>query len=299
MKKILLFSLLCLFNYCVSFGQEDNEGKILSDSAKKIPENYTFRPNVIYTSNRPWKGHVDLYLPKAKDKPVPIIINIHGGGWVKGSKETQRGMFGALFANGYAVANVEYRLANTAPAPAAIEDVRCALEYLYQHATELNIDRSRFVMMGVSAGAHLALMGGLLNGDTIFSENCPDACKIKIVAIIDKCGITDVSGVLKGEAERKWAHTWVASNIQNKKFISSISPISYISKNSPPIFIVQSKEDPVVPYEQSVLLYNKLQELGVKSELYTVSQKTHTIFSEEETKIINDKIIKFLKDNGI
>lgn len=301
MGKLFLLALLLMCNYGLVLGQEPDEDDTvgLTSVNKKLPDNYILRSNVIYTSSGNWKGYLDLYCPGKNDKPVPIVINIHGGGWVKGSKESQRGLFDDFFANGYAVANIEYRLAGIAPAPAAVEDVRCALSYLYEHADELNIDTSKFVVMGVSAGAHLALMAGLLGNAPIFSKKCPDVCKIKVAAIIDKCGVTDVSGVLKGENKRKWAITWLNNNIENKNFIKSVSPISYVSKNSPPTLIIHSNQDPVVPYQQSVSFHQKLKDLNVKTEFYTVFEKAHGTFSKEESQKISSKIISFLKGLGI
>ena len=88
--------------------------------------------------------------------------------------------------------NAEYRLTGQATAPAAVEDTRCALIYIVRHAKELNIDVNRIVIMGGSAGGHLALMAGLLGNDHRFDNNCPGVDGIKVAAIIDKYGITDV-----------------------------------------------------------------------------------------------------------
>lgn len=299
MKNFVLISLSFLaVNFL--FGQGDENDSIASGAPKRqLPSGYTFQSNVIYTTADNWNGTMDIYLPPPSGKPVAIIINIHGGGWVKSNKESQRGLFDNFFACGYAVANVEYRLADVKPAPAAIEDVRCAMAYLVQNASKLHIDTSKFVMMGVSAGAHLALMAGLLENDQVFSKRCQQANSIKVAAIIDKSGIADVAGVLKGDNRRKWAVTWIGDKTSNQDFVKSVSPIYYINKNSPPVFIVHSSADPVVPYQQSLELNQKLKDLKVKTELITVSEKAHGIFSGPETKIINDKMISFLKDIGI
>ncbi len=76
-----------------------------------------------------------------------------------------------------------------APAPAAIEDVRCALIYLYRHARELNIDTDKIVVMGGSSGGHLALMTGLLGSNRIFDSNCGYEGVTPVAAIIDKYGV--------------------------------------------------------------------------------------------------------------
>ena len=126
-----------------------------------IPDGYTEQINVVYTKVNDWEGKLDLYLPSATASPTPILINIHGGGWNKGNKESQTG-FSGFFKKGYAVANIGYRLTGVATAPAAIQDTRCALIYLSSNAKRLNIDLNKIVLMGGSAGGHLALMAGLL-----------------------------------------------------------------------------------------------------------------------------------------
>ena len=74
-----------------------------------VPKGFSKQIDVVYTRVNGWDGRMDLYLPPAGGAPTPIIINIHGGGWNKGTKESQSG-FNAFFKKGYAVANMEYRL---------------------------------------------------------------------------------------------------------------------------------------------------------------------------------------------
>ena len=105
---------------------------------KKVqyPAGFTEQLNLVYTKVNDWEGKLDLYLPPTSKGPSPVVINIHGGGWNKGNKESQTG-FSDFFKRGYAVANIEYRLTGAATAPAAIEDTRCALIYLISNAKKL------------------------------------------------------------------------------------------------------------------------------------------------------------------
>src|SRR5690606_5817577 len=145
--------ILCLFALAIGMvgalnGQEKQYKPV------EFPEGYKAQIDVVYTQVNGWDGRMDLYTNPNSEKPTPVVINIHGGGWNHGVKESQTG-YGSFFKNGYAVANVEYRLVDVAPAPAAIQDVRCALIYLYKHAKELNIDTNKIVVMGGSSGGHL------------------------------------------------------------------------------------------------------------------------------------------------
>jgi acetyl esterase/lipase len=95
-------------------------------------------------------------------------------------------------------------LVDVSPAPAAIQDVRCALIYVYEHAKELNIDTNKIVVMGGSAGGHLALMSGLLGTDNLFDTNCEMYSNIKVAAIINKYGIADLTTLTHNSSVKKW-----------------------------------------------------------------------------------------------
>lgn len=259
-----------------------------------LPKDYISKLDVVYTKVKDWEGRVDLYLSPNASKPTPIIINIHGGGWRSGVKETQGG-FSPFFNAGFAVANMEYRMSGQATAPAAIEDTRCILIYLIQNAAALNIDTNKIVIMGGSAGGHLALMGGLLANDHRFDINCTVVENVKVAAIIDKYGIMDVWDWTYGpEHKSSSPKLWLGDKVNDEAFIKSVSPISYVTKNSPPIFIVHGNADPTVPYKQSLDLYKKLQDLGVKSQFITVEGGGHGKFEKEKNNEINVAILEFI-----
>jgi acetyl esterase/lipase len=253
----------------------------------------------VYTKVKDWEGKMDVYLPPAGGKPAPIVINIHGGGWNHGTKESQTG-FNTFFKNGFAVANIEYRLTGQATAPAAVEDTRCALIYVIKHVKEWNIDPNKIVIMGGSAGGHLALMGGLLGSDHRFDTNCNDVPEVKVAAIIDKYGITDVWDWAYGpNITSKSATRWLGDRASDEKFARSLSPISYITKNSPPTFVVHGDADPTVPYQQSVALHKKLEEAGVMTQFMTIPGGKHGGFPQDKNSELNKAIITFLKQVGV
>lgn len=287
MKKLVLS---CFLMAAISVAQSQE-----TTVYKKVtyPAGYTEQLNVVYTKAGDWEGKMDLYLAPKEKGPSPIVINIHGGGFNKGVKESQTG-FNTFFKNGYAVANIAYRLVQVAPAPAAVEDTRCALIYLIKNAKALNIDPNRIVIMGGSAGGHLALMGGLLGNDTKFDGNCPGVKDIKVAAIIDKYGITHIGGWKSRSAT--W---WLGDKANDQKFIESVSPLFQIKKDSPPVFIVHGDADPVVPYQQSVDLKKKLDEFGIKNKFMTVEGGEHGKFPAEKNSEVNKAIIDFLKEVGV
>jgi acetyl esterase/lipase len=265
----------------------------------EYPAGFTAQLNVVYTKAGNWEGKMDLYLPPASNGPTPVVINIHGGGWNKGVKESQTG-FNTFFKAGFAVANISYRLSQHATAPAAVEDARCALIYLIQHAKQLNIDVNRIVVMGGSAGGHLALMAGLLGNDHRFDTNCPGVENVKVAAIINKYGIVSLWDWAYGpNITSKSAVQWLGGKSKDEAFAKSVSPITYVSRNSPPTFIVHGDADPTVPYQHSVELHKKLEEAGVKTKFITIPGGLHGKFTKEQNSEINKEIIAFLKSINV
>ncbi|MFG6685618.1 alpha/beta hydrolase fold domain-containing protein [Mariniflexile sp. HNIBRBA6329] len=258
------------------------------------PEGYTADIDVLYTQEGNWKGYMDIFTNPNATNPTPVVINIHGGGWKSGQKESQTGLE-TFFSRGYAVANVAYRLIDVAPAPAAIEDVRCALLYIYRNAKTLNIDTNKIVIMGGSAGGHLALMAGLLAGNNSFDSNCPNSEHIKVAAIIDKYGVTDLTPLAYKNSPRDW----LGLNNTDAEFVKKVSPINYVSQNSPPIFIAHGDADPIVPYQQSIILYKRLKAFKVKTRLLTIKKGKHGNFTKKQNILLSKNIWKFLNNLGL
>jgi acetyl esterase/lipase len=293
MKNNILFLTVAIALALNVNAQEDTTYKPV-----ELPAGFSSQMDVVYTKAPDWEGKMDIYLPKS-EKPTPVVINIHGGGWNHGARQSQTG-FNTFFKAGFAVANISYRLTGQATAPAAVEDARCALVYLVKNAKALNIDVNKIVVMGGSAGAHLALMAGMLGNDHRFDGNCPGVENVKVAAIIDKYGITDVWDWGFGKLiTSKSAANWLGKYAKDEKFAATVSPISYVSKTTPPIFIVHGDADPTVPYQQSVDLHNKLKAAGVKTKFITVPGGLHGKFDKEKNSEINKEIMTFLKEVGV
>lgn len=283
---LLLISLECLY------AQSDGTFPKVS-----LPPNYEGKLNLVYATLDGWEGKLDFYYPIDAQVSTPVVVNIHGGGWNHGQKESQTG-FSSFFKRGMAVANIEYRLESQAKAPAAIEDIRCAVRYLIQNSKELNIDTSRIILMGASAGGHLALMAGLLNNSETFDSNCATIPEpVQIFAIIDKYGINDLSSpkVANSGSVKKWLGT----KHGDFEFTKSVSPIFYVDPKSPPTFIIHGDMDPIVPYVQSENLHEKLMKVGVKTKFITIKGGKHGKFSKDEKKDIDKEMWLFLEELGI
>ncbi len=288
MKRSFLIANLLLTIFMTCFSQETEIKKV------QFPENYQSKIDVVYSSVNGWDGRIDIYYNPTSTKPTPIVLHIHGGGWNHGTKESQNG-FSSYFKAGFAVANVEYRLVQVAPAPAAIEDIRCALKYIKTHAKELNINPNKVVIEGGSSGAHLALMGGLLENDNRFDGNCPEKTDMRVAAIISNYAPTDFTDMNSDMSRFKSLTRWLDNKADDLEFRASVSPVTHIKKTSPPVFIVHGNADPIVPYEQSVILQKKLNEAGVYNEFITVDGGKHGGFDPDKKAEINKALFEFLK----
>ena len=135
-----------------------------------LPEKYDHYLELPYKKVGNWIGVMDLFIPQQSNKSTPLVLFVHGGGWTQGSKGTAN-QFKMYFNEGFAVATIEYRLAKDAPAPAAVEDVRSALCYLLNES-KYHIDPDKVVLMGGSAGGHLALLAGYMQSNKQFDQDC-------------------------------------------------------------------------------------------------------------------------------
>jgi acetyl esterase/lipase len=235
---------------------------------------------------------MDVYYPTNVTTPVPVVINMHGGGWSGGFKEEQGG-FTMYFNRNYAVVNVEYRLRGEALAPACVEDVRGALNYVLNHAQAWNIDVNKVIFQGGSAGGHLALMGAYLQNNRIYDNDCVQYTNpIKIMAIVDKYGPCDFTQLMSYSS----LIAWTGPRFTDQTFLNSLAPITYVNANTPPTYIIHGDADPTIPYNQSVTLYAALQNAGVKSKFTTVPNGVHGSFPTEYNTQMETEILQFIDE---
>jgi acetyl esterase/lipase len=244
--------------------------------AARLEHDFRLVPNMTYLVASNWDAKLDLYVTRTADKPLPTVIFIHGGGWTGGTKEG-RDIGGVIpYLNmGMNVVNVKYRLARVAQAPAAVEDCRCALRWVIQHAKEYGIDASRLVVAGESAGGHLALTTGLLPASAGLDRQCPGPDNLKVAAIVNWYGISDVNELLDGPNMKAYAVAWLGSAPDREQIAKRVSPLTYVRAGAPPVITIHGDADPTVPYTQSVRLHKALADAGVANELVTMPGGKH------------------------
>lgn len=239
--------------------------------------------------------HLDIYSrPGTAPTSGPVLLHFHGGGWARGARPEGWAGFRPFLAAGFSVIAVEYRLAGEASAPAAVEDARCALHWVGVHAARMGFDPQRVVMAGTSAGAHLALMAGLLPGtNDIDPPECAGAPRA--AAILDFYGPTDLTALRPGSAAlHPTVANWIGPRTDAPKQARRLSPVAWLSANSPPIFIVHGDADPVVPLAQSQDLKRRLDALAVPSALYVVKGGGHGKFEPASQSALTQAMVAFL-----
>jgi acetyl esterase/lipase len=272
---------------------------------------YRMAPNLTYHTATNIDLKLDLYLPMdaSESRPAPTLIYIHGGGWWSGNKEQAVITLLPWIEMGWAVANVEYRLGGAAGAPAAVEDCRCALRWVRQHAKEYRLDPARIVLSGHSAGGHLALMTGLLTTSAGMDRSCidraeggrgePSSADIPVAAIINWFGITDVADLLSGPNAKTYAVRWLGSVDNRDALASRLSPLTYVRANQPPVFTIHGDDDPTVPYTHGTRLRDALTRAGVSNEMITVPGGKHGGFPPAESLRIWTAIRAFLQKHQL
>lgn len=282
MKMILpLFISMSIFTSC-----HPNEQVVVQE--KDLPAKTIFE--VSYGKDT--AQTMDIYLPahRSRDSTKSIVL-IHGGGWNSGSKKDFISYVDSFRKRlpDYAIFNINYRLVNGSNLfPTQEQDVKTAIDFITGNSTEYHINKNKLVLLGVSAGGHLALLQG-------YKYNNP-----KVAAIIDFFGPTDLVAMF----QKPWNPyvPFVLQMItgttpkQNAALYKQSSPINYVSSQAAPTLILHGSNDKIVNISQSKSLKDKLDKAGVKSEFVIYQGKSHGWYGET---LINsfDRIEKFLESN--
>ena len=281
-----------------------------TDQMARLENDFRLVPNITYLTASNMDAKLDVYVRHGVTTPQPTLIFFHGGGWTGGTKESQAFAIQPYLAMGLNVINVEYRLAKVALAPAAVEDSRCALKWVLSRAKEYGIDPQKVVVAGGSAGGHLALMTGFLPASAGLDRECgrndylgpdPVAGEMKVAAVVNWYGISDVNELLDGPNMRTFAVTWMGSMSNRDEIAKRVSPMTYVRAGLPPVLTIHGDADPTVPYQQSVRLHKSLTDVGVPNELMTVPGGKHGLDCcnlEQRTKAYQT-IQAFLRKQGV
>jgi len=255
-----------------------------SGPGPRLPEGTRSFRDLAYADVHP-RNKLDLFVPKS-DKPLPLLVWIHGGAFMAGSKEGA-GECLPFLNQRYAVASINYRLSQHAVFPALVHDCKGALRWLRAHAKEYNLDAGHIGVWGSSAGGYLVAMLGVTAGVKELEGDVGGnlECSSRVQAVCDYFGPTDFlqmdsqappNSAIKHDAPGSPESKLLGGPIQdNKEKAAKANPITYVTKDAAPFLIVHGDADNLVPYGQSKLLQEALQKAGADSTFLTVPGKGH------------------------
>jgi len=298
MKCSLLTVSLMFFSIALSRAQAPE--KISSI----FPQGTVFHQNIPYAKDTLKKHLLDIYLPPNAGSANPLVIWVHGGAWNHNDKYADmsymKNTIKSIVEKGYALASIDYRQSSTAIFPAQIQDCIQAVEFLNSNASKYKLDKNKFVLMGFSAGGHLASLMALSNNNNV-TEFYPALKKpsFKIKAVLDFYGPSDFllffSNLDPTKVDNPIAQLLGASPLTRPDISKLASPVTYVDKNDPPFFIVHGEKDPDVATAQAYLLKSYLDLAGVKNELTIVKDAPHygVMFDADEIRV---KLLNFLSE---
>lgn len=251
-------------------------------AARPVPTGTVVHRDLAYVPAGHERHTLDLFLPEKGDGPFPLVVWIHGGGWAAGSKAANSALGAGLIERGYAVASLNYRLSGHAIFPAQIEDCKAAIRWLRAHAAQYRLDVQHFGVWGSSAGGHLSALVGTSGDVPEFDVGENRELSSRVQAVCDYFGPTDFlqmnahngpGGRLDHDAATSPESRLIGGPIQdpgNRAKVQRANPLTYVTPDDPPFFIVHGDADPLVPHHQSRLLYDALRQAGVPVRFTTV-----------------------------
>jgi acetyl esterase/lipase len=278
---------------------------ILSYGSSQLETGKTIK-DLTYCNSADEATKMDLYYPKEFSKSNPVVVFIHGGGWSGGDKSDlfDHTDFPALMQAGFSIAAINYRLAPVYPFPIPIQDAKCAVRFLRANAKSLQLDPDRIGVMGDSAGGHLAAMLGAADASAKMegAGGWTDVSS-QIQAVVEMYAPVDLSAFIKnvnGSIMVRKVFDQKVSPTTNQ--LRLYSPITYISKNDPPVLIIHGEMDNLVPIDQANAYFKLLQKNNVPAVLIAVKNAGHGLIPSSQEinpsrNEISDQIVLFFKTN--
>lgn len=255
--------------------------------AKQFGATVDIRLDQPYAGNQNPRQMVDVFLPKKPidNKPVPVVVMIHGGGWTGGDRKGYAQAAARLASTGrYAAVSVGYRMSTEAVWPAQIHDCKAAIRYIRGQASQWKIDPERLGATGASAGGHLSTLLGVSGGNAELEGKIGEfgSYSSRVQCVINVCGPTDMAApLMQGEAAKvddPAVSKLVGGSLKEKAAeVKAASPLTYVSKESVPILTIHGTKDARVHYSNAEKLHAALTKAGATSLLQPVVNAGHGI----------------------
>ncbi|MBQ9950847.1 MAG: alpha/beta hydrolase [Clostridia bacterium] len=274
----------------------------------EMKELVDLKPNVVFAKPDGEELAMQILKPmwKSEDgKGFPLVVFIQGSAWTKPNMFWELPQLSLLTRRGFVIASVTHRSAFTAKAPAFLQDVKTAIRFLRANAEEYDIDKTRVCAWGTSSGGNTALLVGMTGDDPELKLADYSEESDAVNAVVDCFGPTDLNKMMEVQyrmtatdgQQNLFAALAGGSTVEEcREPLKKISPIQYVQpgKDFPPFLMLHGDADPVVLYEDSEALYNRLAECGYEVDLVRVTDAPHegNFWSMQLLEIIFDFIQK-------
>jgi acetyl esterase/lipase len=199
----------------------------------------------------------DVAYPKS-DKPLPVIISVHGGRWYAGHKKDNSTIKVKQWAGmGYFAMSIDYRLVEATPAPACYQDFQCAIRFVHAHAEKYNIDPKRIFIIGQSAGGHITALAATIGDGPWPRTGGWEKSSNDFAAAISVAACYELPTL-------SWGDIWTPADKDPIEARKAASPVYHISKDMKPLMIIHSDNDRSVPIANAMLMVDALKKAGVK-----------------------------------
>lgn len=246
---------------------------------------------------------LDIYVPRGAKTIQPTIVNIHGGGWVYGNKEVYQFYCMGLAQRGFAVVNINYRVAPETRFPGAACDINNALKFIENHGAEYFVDKDRLVLVGDSAGGQLVSHFATILTNPEFAKLFDfEAAKVTVKAVGLNCGTYDGrSMALRRDDEVFLEYIDCVDKTPDEALLERVDAIKYMNLEFPPAYIMSTECDFLLYCAQP--MYDFLTRLGVPCEIRIHGDKNrpeighdfHVDSRLKEAKLCNDLECEFFK----
>lgn len=264
------------------------------DAGLSTPKEIERFDNLPYGLDDRWQI-LDVYRPKNRLQKLPVIVSVHGGGWVYGDKEVYQYYCMDLAKRGFIVVNFTYRLAPKYKFPAALEDTNAVFHWIVQHAAEFDMDLGKLFAVGDSAGAtniglYAAILTNKAYGDS-FDFSLPD---ITIKALGCNCGVYTMT-----RENNNAFYAAIFKNKGTKEELKQMDLVSHITERFPPCYIIGASNDSLK--EEIPKLTERLKKCHIpyRQRVYG-DEKDHPLYhvfhcdiKTEDAKLANDEECDF------
>jgi acetyl esterase/lipase len=233
----------------------------------------------------------------------PVLVYVHGGSWVYGTKEIPDAISPLLDAfreEGVVIISTSYELmSGEENFNKQISDVKDTIRWIYKNKDEYDFNTDKIGIIGASSGAHLSLMAAYSDNNDFIDDEELSNYPSEVKYLIDFFGPTNLNTLDMDNVN--WDLEQIINSVgdNREEVLSKYSPINYIDKNEPNTLIIHSRKDSIVPYENAEVLYNELKGNDNNVNIITLEGATHDFseFDMEEIISVGMKMLEFITQN--